>query len=444
MMGDAEAGAHGAGDQAGAGGGADEGEGGEGDVHDLGMRAGIHDDIDLEIFHGGVEVFFDDVGHAVDFIDEEDVAMLEVGEDAHEVGGADEGGAGGDFWRGTVHFVGDDVGEGGFAQAGGAGEEDVLHRFFAVLGGFDGDADALDEFGLADVVVEFARAEGGVEVGAAERFVFGLLVGGDDAFTCHGNSRTNLNHEGTKTRRIIKEKGLRKKLPTSSYLRVFVVASLDASFELVDGAEDFLGVFEGGVDLAGALDPVFGFGAAFAEFDEGFDGQVLMVGELGDGDGVAGGGTDGEAVYLAVEFGDDGFGGAFADGGEAGEFAGVFQGDGGGDLAGGDGQGAEGLAGADAFDGGEEVEKFLVFDAEEAEHFWGELAEGGVAFQILKGEKGDGLADLGLEEGEVGGGDEQLAREVAGGADGDVDAVGADEFEFAGEFYNHGDILCGG
>ena len=97
----------------------------------------------------------------MDFVDEENIAGLEVGEDADEIGGAD-GGAGGNLRGGAGHFIGDDVGEGGFAEAWRAGEEDVLHGFGAFFGGFDGDADAFDEFGLADVFVEFARTEAGL------------------------------------------------------------------------------------------------------------------------------------------------------------------------------------------------------------------------------------------------------------------------------------------
>ena len=47
--------------------------------------AGVDDDVEAEVFHGGVEVFFYCGVEAVDFIDEEDVAFLDVGEHAGEV-----------------------------------------------------------------------------------------------------------------------------------------------------------------------------------------------------------------------------------------------------------------------------------------------------------------------------------------------------------------------
>ena len=103
-------------------------------------------------------------------------------------------------------------------------------------------------------------------------------------------------------------------------------------------------------------------------------------------------------------------------------------------MRGGDGEGFEGFAGADAFDGGKEVEEVFVFGAKEAQHFWGERAEGGIAFDVFDGEEGDGLADFGLEEGDVGSGDEEFVGEVRAGH---VDAVIADEFEFSGESYDH-------
>ena len=53
----------------------------------------IDDDIDTEIFDGGVEVFFDDFGKAMDFVDEEDIPFLEAGEEAGEIASFFDGGA---------------------------------------------------------------------------------------------------------------------------------------------------------------------------------------------------------------------------------------------------------------------------------------------------------------------------------------------------------------
>lgn len=66
----------------------------------------------------------------MDFVDEEDVAGAQVGEDGSQVAGAFNGRAGGGADV-HVHFLGDDVRQGGFAQTGGAVEEDVVYGFLA-------------------------------------------------------------------------------------------------------------------------------------------------------------------------------------------------------------------------------------------------------------------------------------------------------------------------
>lgn len=84
---EAEAGAEGGCEHAGARGGTDEGETGEIDLDGAGGGAGIDDDVEAVVFHGRVEVFLDGGVEAVDLIDEEDVAFLDVREDAGEVSG---------------------------------------------------------------------------------------------------------------------------------------------------------------------------------------------------------------------------------------------------------------------------------------------------------------------------------------------------------------------
>ena len=92
-VGDAEAGAEWGAEESGAGGGSDESEAGEVEANGAGGGALIDDDIDAEIFDGGVEVFFDDFGEAMDFVDEEDISFLEAGEEAGEVASFFDGGA---------------------------------------------------------------------------------------------------------------------------------------------------------------------------------------------------------------------------------------------------------------------------------------------------------------------------------------------------------------
>ena len=45
------------------------------------------DEVDLKIFHGGVQGFFDGRGQPVDFVDEQDVVGLQVCQDRGEVAG---------------------------------------------------------------------------------------------------------------------------------------------------------------------------------------------------------------------------------------------------------------------------------------------------------------------------------------------------------------------
>ena len=45
------------------------------------------DDVDVEVLHRRVEDFLDRRGQAVDLVDEERVALLEIREDGHEIAG---------------------------------------------------------------------------------------------------------------------------------------------------------------------------------------------------------------------------------------------------------------------------------------------------------------------------------------------------------------------
>ena len=119
-------------------GGGDEGEGAN--LHDMGARGGAlaDDDVELVVLEGGVELFFEDGLEAVNLVEEEDLALAQVGEDSGEVALDLESGAGG-LLEADVKLVGDDGGEGGFAEAGGSEEEDVVEGFATGASGFEGD-----------------------------------------------------------------------------------------------------------------------------------------------------------------------------------------------------------------------------------------------------------------------------------------------------------------
>lgn len=118
-----------------------------------GRGAGADHDVELVVLERGVEFFFHDGLEAVDLVEEEDLAGLEVGEDGGHVSLDLQGGAGG-LLEGYVELVGNDGGEGGFTEAGRAEEEDVVEGFAAGLGGFEGDGQLLFGFGLADELGE--------------------------------------------------------------------------------------------------------------------------------------------------------------------------------------------------------------------------------------------------------------------------------------------------
>ncbi len=109
VPGEAEAVAQGRGEQAGAGRRPDEGERRqlEGDGGGPGPLADDH--VDAEVLHGHVQHLLGGPGHAVDLVEEEDLALLEGGQDRGEVAGVLDGGAGGDP-DGRAHLGGDDHG----------------------------------------------------------------------------------------------------------------------------------------------------------------------------------------------------------------------------------------------------------------------------------------------------------------------------------------------
>ena len=84
----------------------------------------------------------------MDFVNEQDVALLEVGQQAGEVAGFLDGRAAGALEVGA-HGLGEDVGQGGLAEAGRAAEQDVVDGFLPAFGRGDGDFQALLDLELA-------------------------------------------------------------------------------------------------------------------------------------------------------------------------------------------------------------------------------------------------------------------------------------------------------
>ena len=92
-------------------------------------------------------------------VDEQDVALFEIGEYGGEVAGLLDGGTRG---RSDIHahLVSDDGGEGSLAETGRAVEQDMVEAVSALLRRLDIDGHILLDLLLTDILCESFRAEG--------------------------------------------------------------------------------------------------------------------------------------------------------------------------------------------------------------------------------------------------------------------------------------------
>ena len=148
----------GAGDLARAGGGTHQREAGQVDADALGAGALADHDIQRVVLQRRVEHLFHLPGQAVDLVDEEHVALLQIGQQGGKVAGLLDGRAAGDADL-HPHLVGDDARQRRFAQARRAVEQDVIHRLAAALGRFQIDLQVLLDLVLTDVVFQMLGTE---------------------------------------------------------------------------------------------------------------------------------------------------------------------------------------------------------------------------------------------------------------------------------------------
>jgi hypothetical protein len=178
--GDSETVAQGRGDKALAGRGADQGELGK--VDPDGARGGTLADHQVEraVLHRGIEDLLDRWREAVDLVDEQHVAVLEIGEQGGKVArlcdhrprrGAEA----------DAKLARDDLGQRRLAEARRAEEEHMVERVAAPLRGIDEDPQILPRRLLADEIVERLRPERGVDI-------LGPAIAADDALLLHGTS----------------------------------------------------------------------------------------------------------------------------------------------------------------------------------------------------------------------------------------------------------------
>ena len=143
-------------------GGADQGERGQFERDGGGAGALADDHVDAEVLHRHVQHLLGGPGHAVDLVEEEDLALLEGGEDRGQVAGVLDGGARGDA-DGGAHLGRDDHREGGLAQARGAGEQDVVGGGPTRACRPQDEVELLADLLLTDELVQVLGAQGGLD-----------------------------------------------------------------------------------------------------------------------------------------------------------------------------------------------------------------------------------------------------------------------------------------
>jgi hypothetical protein len=150
------------GDESGTGGGADEREMIQVEGMNARARPLSDDEIDAKVFHGRVKNFLDGGLQAMNFVEKENLLGLKRGEYGREVSFAFEKRTSAGFY-GDVELVGDDLSERGFSESRRAIEKNVIERFAAIAGGFEGDGDIFLDALLTDVFGESFGADAGVQ-----------------------------------------------------------------------------------------------------------------------------------------------------------------------------------------------------------------------------------------------------------------------------------------
>ena len=206
---DAEAPPERGGEETGPRGGAHEGVGLQRHLHRAGAGAAADHQVEGVVLESGVEDLLDLGVEAMDLVDEEDLPILECGEESREIARPldDRPRRGLD---GDVELGGQDVGETGLAHAGGPEEQDVIERLAPGPSGFDGHAEVGHHRRLADVFVQGPGAEGLV---VPELVVQGAA--GEKAFVAH----VCLPYRPERMRRVRRRRSSNR--PSAPCLRAF-------------------------------------------------------------------------------------------------------------------------------------------------------------------------------------------------------------------------------
>ncbi len=135
------------------------------DVHRHRARAGTRADQDVhaKIFERRINHLLDVRLQAVNFVDEENFALLNVAQDAHQVELLLQHRTRG-LLNADAQLRRDDAGQRRLAQARRPVEQHVIHRFAALLRGFDGDREIFLDLRLSREIGEPARAQRGFKL----------------------------------------------------------------------------------------------------------------------------------------------------------------------------------------------------------------------------------------------------------------------------------------
>jgi hypothetical protein len=124
-------------------------------------RTLVEHDVETEVLHCRVDVLLHDSIQPVNLVDEEDLLILEVGEDPGEIARALDHRPGGDP-RVAAHFPGEDAGQSRLAQTGRSHEEHVIQRLPALLRRLEKDLELIAQLRLPDEVLECFRTKSAV------------------------------------------------------------------------------------------------------------------------------------------------------------------------------------------------------------------------------------------------------------------------------------------
>mgnify|MGYP003370841034 CR=1 FL=1 len=155
------------------------GEPGQVDADALGAGSLADHDVQRVVFQRRVKHFLHLAGKAVDLVDEQHVPFLQVGEQRRQVAGLFDGRAGRDADL-DAHLLGDDARQRGLAQTRRAVQQDVVHRFAALLRRPQIDPQVALGFLLPHIIVQGPGAQ-------ADFFrVSGQCVGADQTAGIYG------------------------------------------------------------------------------------------------------------------------------------------------------------------------------------------------------------------------------------------------------------------